>query len=68
MSKYNDLGPLEVYVVDGNIEKAYKILKKKLRDEEIMEKYFEQQVYEKKSDRKRRKKKKSIYERQKENS
>jgi small subunit ribosomal protein S21 len=50
-----DLRPLEVVVDDGNVDRALKILKRKMADEGILRELKKRRFYEKPSEKKKRK-------------
>jgi len=52
-----NLSPLEVVVVDGRFEEAFRNFKALIQKEKILTLYKEKQFYEKPSDKKRRKRK-----------
>ena len=55
-----DFKPLEVRVIDNNIEQAIRVLKKKLQKDGLFRRLKEKRSFEKPSDRKRRKRRENL--------
>jgi len=54
-----EFGSLEVKVYDGDLDKAMKVLKKKLQDDGLVRRLKAKRSYEKPSERRRRKRRES---------
>jgi len=55
-----DFKPLEVRVIDNDIESAMRILKKRLQDDGLFKNLKDRRSYEKPSERKRRKRRENL--------